>query len=1407
MIKTTPIAFNDDSATAMFVVGIGASAGGLSASRVLLRNITSREACFVLCQHLSPTHESKLTEILAKDTDLKVRQLSEGDALKIGYLFIAPPNADVEIVGGKFSLSSPQSGPYPKPNINKFFASLSENSGSRSIAVVLSGTGSDGASGISMIRGRGGVVLTQDPNFSDYGGMPNASIATHMVDIIGSAELLGKQISKIISNTHENHDLLMPSDTQTSAYDQILSLISAITKIDFSKYKELTIKRRMLRRMTIKGLQTIEEYLAFLKNNNGEVWAFVQDAFIIVSEFYRNADQFDAFKSQLIDYIEKMDKPRLLRIWVAGCAMGEEAYTVAMILEDIKSEQELTFDYKILATDISDKAISNARAGQYSRESLNGISDDWLSHYFEQHAFNYEVRKTIRERVVFSVHNVFSDPPFSKLDVITCRNLLIYFDTIVQDQLIQLFHYALHKKDALLFLGEAEAIRENHLFKKISENQQIYRKRSGQLETATIPPMRKYSSSPHLREIAAKRESVDKEKEMLKAINQSFIPALIVIDSKNAIVFTHGDYINFLGNNNGFFDKHLFDLILPEIKSECRALIYRARQAGQITHGSDRDILIGGVSTTIFLSARPLSGDYAGYICLSIQHSEKVTGNKVDASVSDDPAKLIIEQELKATRENLQTVIEQIEMANEQLYVYNEELQSSNEEYQSTNEELQTVNEELQSTNEELITVNEEYALKTAEQLRLSSDLNNLQESLDIPFLLITQEYRIKRFTRSCKILFDSKSIKIDDLFFAIEWRNCSPNFRPVIEKAKEELKSQITKINIDSRTYQFQVSPYINAAGKFDGYTLIFYDTTNFTRSQEALSLEKLQAQTTLELISEGVARLDHNDMVDYANPALLALLNKDPEEVIGTKLAKNIMLLDGEGEKFDLPAAVKKCRENNERYTVKNEPLTLKKMGEENLSVEVSIVPLLLPSQTRGSLITLQDTTEKQKQLERLQWQSSHDALTGLVNRNEMDKRLDRAILAAKRDGHESSLLYLDLDQFKVVNDTCGHLAGDQLLKQLAQLTHELLRSRDTLARLGGDEFAILLDRCPILEAENVAYKIQQKICDYRFSWEDKLFRVGVSIGIVCIDRNVNEIAKILSDADAACYAAKELGGNSIQVHSHDNETLETQRSQMRSISNINEAIENDFFRLYFHPIRNIGDKRVKSWEVLIRMFNKKGELLLPDKFLPGAERFGLINRIDRWVVDSTFNSVSQYLDNSSGKAFPSLNINLSANTITDITYLDLIIELAEKNSILPQNISFEITETAAVRNLIKARQFMEKAKDLGFKFALDDFGTGMSSLSYLRELPIDSVKIDMSFIKNITTDAVNRRIVSSVNDVAHLLDFEVIAEGIETKEQLGCLKDIGVNSFQGFFMGKPLPFEEFINDNYSTVTLNDH
>ena len=1387
--EITPVASQTEN---VLIVGIGASAGGLEACRSMIRNIKNTNACFVLCQHLSPTHESRLTEILSRDTDLKVRQIKENDSAKVGYLYIAPPNADLEIRGNMFFLSPPKKGPYPKPNINKFFNSLAENSGDQAIAVILSGTGSDGAASISSIKGHGGVTLVQDPNLSGYDGMPNASIATHMVDMIASAEDIGKQLNNIINDGNKEQDT--NSDEAQLVYDSILKLISQKTNIDFTQYKQSTIKRRIARRIAIKGITSLEEYYELIMANSEEIWSFTQDAFIIVSEFYRDIEDFNFFKSQLLKYIAKMPNKAQLRIWVAGCATGDEAYTLAMLLEDLKQEERLIFEYKILATDISEKAIKYARNATYQKEKLANTPNHWIKDYFEETSNDFQIRRHIRERVIFSVHNIFSDPPFSKLDIITCRNLLIYFDAHLQMELTRLFHYSLNES-GLLFLGSSEGIAEKDLFTHINHNQKVYKKiKNNSIETF-ISPVQQQRTITQANSLIRQKQVSNNETDIVKALNTIFVPPSIVINANNQMIFSQGQYMDMLSEKSGMISNNLFDMILPNLRADCRALVYRVRQTGEPDKGTAQRISQDGQSLNIYLYARSLSDELHDWVVISylpITEKDTPDPNSVDFN---DPFIVEIEQELNATRENLQTVIEQLETANEQLQLYNEELQSSNEEYQSTNEELQTVNEELQSTNEELLTVNEEYSAKATEQSRLSSDLSNIQESIEIPFFLINKEYRIQRFTRSCAILIDLNKIKIQDIFFALEWYVELPNFKPVIEQVESTLETIRTNVKIAEHYFQCQISPYFNADHQFDGYTIIFYETTDFENTRYTLNLEKQSAQITLETIMEGVLRINKNSEIEYANPCATSTLERDLDDLTGKNISKRLRIFHEDGKEFDIAGAVNKCVINSESYNTGSNPLLLKTQFGKDIFVEVSIAPLVMDDDVSGSVVAFRDVSERQEQLNRLEWQSQHDALTGLVNRTEMERRLDRAILSAKRDNIESSLLYIDLDQFKVINDTCGHLAGDSLLKQLSQLMSEMLRSRDTLARLGGDEFALILDRCSVLDAKEIAFKLQKKIQGYRFAWEDKVFRVGVSIGIASINRNISQISEVLSDADAACYAAKESGRNTIQVHSKDDELLERQRAQMRTISDINEAIESNLFHVYFHEVRQLSDNILHSWEVLIRMFNKKGEFLLPHSFLPAAERFGLINRIDSWVVQHTLEQISNFISEESGKEFPRININLSAHTIVDEGYLETFAKLIEKYKIPANNIAFEITETAAVSNLVKARNFMNKAKAMGCLFSLDDFGTGMSSLAYLRELPIDIVKIDKSFIENISEDPVKLSIVKSVNEVAHLLDLLVIAEGVETKDQIDCLKTLGIDAIQGFYIDKPIPFEQFV------------
>ncbi|MES2663034.1 MAG: CheR family methyltransferase, partial [Pseudomonadota bacterium] len=1328
----------------LFVVGIGASAGGLDACRTLIKRLPQGPLCYVICQHLSPTHESRLTEIYARDTELPVQEIFNGLQLKASTIYVTPPNTDVEIIENHFVLYPPKDGPLPKPSVDRFFISMAEAKGEKCVAIILSGTGSDGAAGITFVHTQGGLTLAQDPHSSEYDGMPRAAIATDMVDFIEDLSSISEILSTRLKIDNEGLSII---DHTSDTYQQVLRLISRHTTIDFSGYRRTTIDRRIARRMSIKEVATIEEYHDLLKTDADEIRSFIQDAFIIVSEFMRDVKAFQNLEKEILEQISNSPRMKEYRVWVPGCATGEEAFTLAMIIEDIAVQLGRTIIYKIFATDIAKKAVETARAAEYEVTQIQKVSEKWKIEYFDRNMEKYRVKKFIRDKVVFSCHNLLVDPPFSRLDLVSCRNLLIYFNEEFQIDIMKLFNYVL-TTNGILFLGSSESCKSKELFDSIDSRYQIYLKNEVEGIKPTFLPFRPLSgfSTNVNRSTQAK---FDIEHHIYKKLCEVYIKNALVVDESSNLIFNHGNCEPILSKKSGIVKQSIFEIVVSSIRAELKALLFKVKQGSDPVIGSLYHLRYNETLMQILLSVHPLADQknklYAiSFQLLPIQHKKNLS-----LPDSDHALLLEIEHELTATRENLQTVVEELETANEQLQVYNEELQSSNEEFQSTNEELQTLNEELQSTNEELLTVNDELNEKAIELEKLASDLTNIQDALELPMFLLNTEFRIKRFTQNCRNIVDLSAIKMNDFLFAIPWSSASFEIKSLLEETAKTGKISQRDVCIDFHHYRCTVSPFKGNNKKLDGYAVIFYETTDFTLAQQALSEEKNLAQTTLETIADGVIRIDNRGMINYFNKSVEELMEWKKSEIIDQSIFAFFKLYDEQQEVNFQEIIFNSIKDGTSYNNIKSPFLTKTRFGKD-LFVEVSLAPIQKFNVTLGVVIAFRDVTERQNQMKKLLWSSKHDSLTGLVNRAEIERRIEHAIMSAKRDHSESSLLYLDLDQFKVVNDTCGHLAGDQLLKQLSMLMHDLLRGRDTLARLGGDEFAILLDKCQVADAERIAEKIKNAVANYRFSWEEKLFRVGVSIGIVSIGMDVNQVAEVLSDADAACYAAKEQGRNSIQVHSKDDFLLEKQRSQMNSVSDINEAIENDYFRLYFQKIHPLDPNEEPSWEILLRMFNKKGEFLTPDTFLPAAQRFGLIARIDLWVLKNTLDQLSKSLVNEGRAAFPKISINISPSSIGETSYITLLTKLLKEHNIDPSKIHFEITETAAISNFVRAKKFMHTIKEIGCKFSLDDFGTGMSSLSYLRDLPIDILKIDQSFICDILENEVSFAIVKSVNEV---------------------------------------------------------
>lgn len=451
------------------------------------------------------------------------------------------------------------------------------------------------------------------------------------------------------------------------------------------------------------------------------------------------------------------------------------------------------------------------------------------------------------------------------------------------------------------------------------------------------------------------------------------------------------------------------------------------------------------------------------------------------------------------------------------------------------------------------------------------------------------------------------------------------------------------------------------------------------------------------------------------------------------------------------------------------------------------------------RSILVVCEDITEAYTLSEQLKYQAKHDALTGLVNRYEFERCLQELVNESKRNHSTHALLYMDLDQFKIINDTCGHDAGDELLRQLSRLLAKYLTVNDTLARLGGDEFAVLLTDCDLECATSVAQTLHRAIADYRFAWRDASFNVNVSVGVVAIEHTTESIKTLLSAADTACYSAKEEGPKHVHVYQQNDEEVLRRHNEMAWVARINKALEEDRFELCYQPIVPIDPARSgltdsgAHYELLVRMRDEQGELITPDSFLPAAERYKSVSRIDRWVVEHVFHWLSQHPEHMENLSICS--INLSGHSVCDKDFLYYLLDHIVDSEIAPSKICFELTETATIANLSSATEFIEELRNRGCLFALDDFGTGLSSFEYLKHLPVDFIKIDGQFISDVATDPVNYAMVKSIDGIAKVMGKRTVAEFVENQTTLSTLKEIGVDFAQGNIVSTPKPISSLL------------
>lgn len=815
------------------IIGIGSSAGGLEAIRELVATLpTDLQVTYVVVQHMSPHHKSLMTELVARQTSLIVRDVVDGCAPEPNVIYVTPPKTDVVYVDGKLCLVDPSHEvASPKPSVDRFLSSLADAHGEKSMAIILSGTGTDGAYGVQAIREAGGITIAQDTESAKYDGMPMAAMQTGCVDLVLRPFEIGTHLQKILTSPRD-FDAFRQEATEASPASDLLQILLARTRVDFREYKQTTINRRIERRMIALGIDSHEEYTQFCRVNPNAVDALFKDLLISVTRFFRDKTEFQSLKELLPALLEKKSNTPF-RVWVAGCATGEEAYSIAILLSEALggAKVQLKDHVQIFATDIDKDALEVARKGVYGLAALNDIPRDLSDRYFLQQNDGIRVIDSLRSAILFSDHNVCQDPPFQKVDLLCCRNLLIYFGNALQHKVMSRFHYAL-TDTALMFLGTAESVAgSDEMFIQDSQSAHIYRRRS--IRRAEQTPFTNIRNMPQSRRVTAAKipspvgDSTDRQ--MFEALALALGQNSVLVTDEYSIVRVYGNVSSYVEMNESSSLKMHIDLLRRPFREEARSLVTLALKNAEHRSGV-RHLLAKDDDAEIRLDVYPIIArdlnERAALVVFTEVKVDRARGLEKltdlgEGTFESDRIRLL-EDEVATTREALQQTIEELETSNEELQSLNEELQSTNEELQATNEELETSNEELQSTNEELITVNEELQVTAAELSGRTGELMSVLETAPLAIMVLDTALQISQATNAAAEMFSlSRPVSNPHVSQCVLPENF-PALAPICNetlKLGEPISHEFT-----SRGGRFKLtcSPFFDAHGQMKGSTMV---------------------------------------------------------------------------------------------------------------------------------------------------------------------------------------------------------------------------------------------------------------------------------------------------------------------------------------------------------------------------------------------------------------------------------------------------------------------------------------------------------------------------------------------------------------------------------------------------------
>ena len=865
-----------------FIVGIGASAGGLEALSDLIRALPDDLGVpYIVVQHLSPTYRSMMVPLLARETDMLVKDVEDGEIPLPNVIYVTPANWNVILKDGVMRLLVPGKTVLPKPSATVLFTSMAEDKGEDAIGVVLSGTGSDGAAGISAIKTVGGFTFAQDPEAAKYSGMPQAAISTGCVEWVLTCKGIAEEITAI-ARAHGLIDRTPKQENSPATMKGLLQMVYKQSKIDFSGYKEATLSRRVERRMAANRLNNLAAYFDYCSKNPDELNKLSKDILISVTAFFRDRNSFEGLRKILEEIVADKQPGDEIRIWVPACATGEEAYSIGILLEDILGGRVGDYRIQIFATDIDMEAMAVARKGIYTETSLAEVSKETIARYFSKKADIYEIARPIRDMVVFARQDLVLDPPFLRLDLISCRNLLIYFQPLLQTRVLSIFHFAL-RPSAYLFLGKSESIvHQEHLFTPVSKEARIFKRVASKDQMIPIPL---YSSAnqdarekPQI--TIVERSQRKPESRLQKALSEIYAPPSVLINKNMDVIEVHGEMQSYLHFPSGKLEMNLAQLLRREWRTEVQTLVHHADLKHASVVGRIRPIK-NRVGHSIQIEVHPVSSRddqklfLVSFIALATQTDETHAPEQQPVNNSE------LEDELIATREHLQTVIEELETSNEELQALNEEMQAANEELQSSNEELEASNEELQSTNEELTTVNQELIVKGGELGLLNTELENLQNSTGFALVLLDQDLHLQRYNKEAASLFSFSVHTIGKQITSL-----ALPVTAVLEAAKMAMSDGIKRrqqTSFGGRHYNVMCFPYIAQDQTLGGVIISFFDETELVVAQHEIQSIHERTIAMMQNSPMHISIKDPSGQYRFANRAFESMFGLPQEEVVG--------------------------------------------------------------------------------------------------------------------------------------------------------------------------------------------------------------------------------------------------------------------------------------------------------------------------------------------------------------------------------------------------------------------------------------------------------------------------------------------------------------------------------------------